>query len=48
MARQPALRRFYKDVAVVEGPDGFAITLDGRQARTPGRRALGLAMRRGG
>ncbi len=42
MARQPALRRFYKDVAIVEWPDGFAITLDGRQARTPGRRALAL------
>ncbi len=42
MARQPALRRFYKDVAVSEGPDGFVITLDGRQARTPGRKPLAL------
>ncbi len=43
MARQPALRRFYQEVAVSEGPDGFAITLDGRQARTPGRKPLALS-----
>ena len=42
MARQPLPRRFYKDVSVVEGADGFGIALDGRQARTPGRKLLAL------
>ncbi len=45
MARQPALRRFYAEAAVAEGPDGFAIALDGRQARTPGRKPLALPNR---
>jgi len=40
MARQPPLRRFYADVAVVEGEAGFGVALDGRPARTPGRRLL--------
>lgn len=40
MARQPLPRRFYKDVSVIEAPEGFAIALDGRPARTPGRRPL--------
>ncbi len=39
--RQPEIRRFYKTVEVREGEGGgFALTLDGRQARTPGRNAL--------
>lgn len=36
------MKRFWKDVAVVKGADGHAITLDGRPVRTPGR--LPLAM----
>jgi chaperone required for assembly of F1-ATPase len=39
--RPPALRRFYKraEVVAVEG-GGFALRLDGRGARTPGKRPL--------
>jgi chaperone required for assembly of F1-ATPase len=39
--RPPALRRFYKrvDVAAADG-GGFALRLDGRGARTPGKRPL--------
>jgi chaperone required for assembly of F1-ATPase len=39
--RPPALRRFYKraEVAAAEG-GGFALRLDGRGARTPGKRPL--------
>lgn len=36
------MKRFWTDVAVIAGPDGHAITLDGRPVRTPGR--LPLAM----
>jgi len=43
MARQAPLKRFYKDVGVVEAPGGYAIALDGRPARTPGRKPLALA-----
>jgi chaperone required for assembly of F1-ATPase len=35
-------RRFYQEAHVVPTPEGFAIHLDGRQARTPGARALVL------
>jgi chaperone required for assembly of F1-ATPase len=45
MARQPLPRRFYKEAAVVETPEGFAIALDGRPARTPGRRPLAAPRR---
>ena len=41
--RPPALRRFYKRVEVVAvdgGGGGFALRLDGRGARTPGKRPL--------
>lgn len=39
--RQPEIRRFYKTVEAREGEGGgFALTLDGRKARTPGRNAL--------
>ena len=38
--RAPTIKRFYKEVGVVEGPDGFALTLDGRRAHTPKKRAL--------
>lgn len=33
-------RRFYGEVAVREGPDGFAVVLDGRPVKTPARRTL--------
>jgi chaperone required for assembly of F1-ATPase len=43
---RPALkRRFYTDVALADGPDGFVITLDGRPVKTPARRPLAAPMR---
>jgi chaperone required for assembly of F1-ATPase len=39
--RQPAINRFYRTAGVREMEDGeFALTLDGRTARTPGRNLL--------
>jgi len=39
--RPPALRRFYKRVELVDAEGGgFALRLDGRGARTPGKRPL--------
>ena len=39
--RPPALRRFYKRIEVVAADaGGFALSLDGRGARTPGKRPL--------
>lgn len=35
-----ALKRFYKTVAVVEEDNGFLVTLDGRQLKTPAKRSL--------
>jgi chaperone required for assembly of F1-ATPase len=38
---RPILRnRFYTQVATAEVPEGFAVTLDGKQVRTPAGRAL--------
>src|SRR5947209_2447186 len=38
---RPNLRaRFYQSATVGEGPDGFAVLLDGRLVRTPARRPL--------
>jgi chaperone required for assembly of F1-ATPase len=37
-----ALRRFYKNVDVVAGGDGFAVTLDGKPMRTPAGRAFAV------
>src|SRR5438270_2085104 len=38
---RPALpKRFYKDVAVLEEPNGFAIGLDGRKLKTPAKADL--------
>ncbi|WP_114227105.1 MULTISPECIES: ATP12 family chaperone protein [Sphingomonas] len=34
------MKRFWKDVAVTDGADGFGITLDGRPLRTPARASL--------
>jgi len=40
-AVRPTLKkRFYKDVGVAAGPEGFAVILDGRPVKTPARRAL--------
>jgi chaperone required for assembly of F1-ATPase len=39
-ARPPLPKRFYRDVGVAARDGGFALTLDGRGARTPGKRAL--------
>lgn len=44
-ARQQAPRRFYTDVAVGEGDDGFAVLLDGKAVRTPGLKPIRLAQR---
>ncbi|MGL5116424.1 MAG: ATP12 family chaperone protein [Beijerinckiaceae bacterium] len=40
---RPLPKRFYSSVDVVIAPEGYALTLDGRPARTPGRKALALA-----
>ena len=40
LARRELPKRFYKDVAIAERDGGFAILLDGRPIRTPGRRLL--------
>lgn len=37
-----AARRFWKDVTVEETPEGFAVRLDARPLRTPGKRPLTL------
>ncbi len=44
-SRAALRKRFYKDVAVSETPDGFAITLDGKPVRTPGRHILAAPVR---
>jgi chaperone required for assembly of F1-ATPase len=43
--RGPRRNRFYAKAGVVEGPEGFAITLDDKQVRTPSRRALAAPTR---
>ncbi len=40
MSSSDALKRFYKEVAVVKDGDGFRVTLDGRQLKTPAKRSL--------
>ncbi|RZW04410.1 MAG: ATPase, partial [Rhodobacteraceae bacterium] len=35
-----APKRFYKDAAVAAEDGGFAVRLDGRPIRTPGKRAI--------
>lgn len=44
-SRTPLRKRFYTNVGVAEGPDGFAVTLDGKPVRTPGRNALAAPTR---
>lgn len=40
--RQALPKRFYKEAETVETPEGFAVQLDGRPVRTPGRALLAL------
>jgi chaperone required for assembly of F1-ATPase len=40
MMRGPQRKRFYTNAGVVEAPNGFAITLDGKPVRTPSGRPL--------
>jgi chaperone required for assembly of F1-ATPase len=44
-SRTPLRKRFYATAGVVEEPDGFAVTLDGKPVRTPGRNALAAPAR---
>lgn len=39
------MRRFYKEAAVAEGGGAFALELDGRPVKTPGRAALAVPTR---
>jgi chaperone required for assembly of F1-ATPase len=43
--RQPVVRRFYNTVEVREDAGSYALTLDGRAARTPGKNRLATASR---
>jgi chaperone required for assembly of F1-ATPase len=43
--RPPLKQRFYTRAEAVEGPDGFAIALDDRPARTPARHPLAAPTR---
>lgn len=45
MSEAAGPKRFYKDVAVVEQADRYAIALDGRIAKTVGRRSLAAPTR---
>jgi chaperone required for assembly of F1-ATPase len=44
-ARPTLVRRFFTTVATTEVPEGFAVTLDGKAMRTPGRRLLAVPRR---
>ncbi len=44
-SRATLRKRFYKDVAVSEAPEGFAVTLDGKPVRTPGKHLLAAPTR---
>jgi chaperone required for assembly of F1-ATPase len=41
----PLRKRFYEVAGVTETPEGFAVTLDGKQVRTPGKRLLAAPAR---
>lgn len=43
--KAPVVKRFYKEVAVAETPEGFVIHLDGRPVRTPARTIMVLPTR---
>ncbi len=45
LARPELPRRFYKEAGIAVHEQGFAVTLDGRQAKTPGRSPLVVADR---
>ena len=45
LARQELPRRFYETAGIAERSQGFALTLDGRPAKTPGRAPLVVASR---
>ena len=38
-------RRFYSEVDICEGAEGFSLGLDGRAIKTPARRALAAPVR---
>lgn len=40
--KRPLPKRFYKEVLVTPVPEGFAIALDGKPVRTPGRASLAV------
>jgi chaperone required for assembly of F1-ATPase len=44
-SRTPLRKRFYTTAGVAEGPDGFAVTLDGKPIRTPGKNVLAAPTR---
>jgi chaperone required for assembly of F1-ATPase len=44
-SRTPERKRFYTSVDVSETPEGFAVTLDGKPIRTPGKRLLAAPVR---
>ncbi|TXJ15585.1 MAG: ATPase [Afipia sp.] len=44
-SRTPLRKRFYTSAGVSEGPDGFGVTLDGKQVRTPGKNVLAAPTR---
>ncbi|MGB3273968.1 MAG: ATP12 family protein [Xanthobacteraceae bacterium] len=44
-ARGPQRKRFYTTAEVAASGDGFALTLDGRPVKTPGRRAVAAPVR---
>ena len=44
-SRTPLRKRFYETAGVAETPEGFAVTLDGKPVRTPGKRSLGAPVR---
>lgn len=43
--RQPLPKRFYAQATVEDTPEGFAVHLDGKNVRTPGRALLALPTR---
>lgn len=43
--RAPVIKRFYAKAAIAEAAGGWALTLDGRSARTPGKAALAAPSR---
>ncbi len=44
-SRAPQRKRFYTTAGVEEGPEGFAVALDGKPIRTPGKRLLAAPRR---